>query len=235
MRETTQTIYQPDWLHFFIRLLLVLLLILLFSIVSEGAVGKTRRQLTREQITKAERRLSDLGYWTGPIDGVFDSSSQHALIAFRKIEGRKRTGELTAADLEALRIAIAPQPLETSYAHVEVDLTRQVLMVVDNDGKVTHILPVCTGNEQLYQDGGRWQRAHTPRGKFVVTRKINGWRLSSLGLLYYPNYIHQGIAIHGSLTIRTYPDSHGCIRIPMFAAKRFSEMTPVGTIVVVYD
>lgn len=235
MRETTQTIYHPDWVHYLLRLLLILLLILLFSILSEGSIRKPQQQLTREQITEAEQRLSDLGYWTGPIDGRFDAASQHALIAFRKIEGRKRAGELTATDLDALRSAIAPQPRETSYAHVEVDLTRQVLIVVDNDGKATHILPVCAGNEQLYQDDGRWQRARTPRGRFIVTRKINGWRLSSLGLLYYPNYIHQGIAIHGSLVIRTYPDSHGCIRIPMFAAKRFSEITPIGTIVVVYD
>ena len=235
MREITQTPYHPDWLHFFIRLLLVLLLILLFSIVSEGSDRETRQQLPHEQIMEAEQLLSDLGYWTGPVDGMFDAASRHALIAFQKMEGRKRTGRLTADELEALRVAGLPQPRDASYAHVEVDLTRQVLMVVESDGKATHILPVCTGNEKPYFDEGRWQRAHTPQGTFAVTRKINGWRLSSLGLLYYPNYIYQGIAIHGSLVIRTYPDSHGCIRIPMFAAKSFSETTPVGTIVVVYE
>lgn len=235
MREATQTRYHPDWLHIFIRLLLALLLILLFAIVSEGSVRRSRQRLTREQITEAEQRLNDLGYWTGPIDGMLDVASQNALIAFQKIESRKRTGRLTADELDALRTASPPQPRDPSYAHVEVDLARQILMVVDNYGKATHILPVCSGNEELYQDGGRWQRAHTPRGKFVVTRKLNGWRLSSLGLLYYPNYIYQGIAIHGSLVIRILPDSHGCIRIPMFAAKQFSEMTPVGTIVVVYE
>lgn len=234
MRETIPITYHPHWLHIFIRLLLVLLLILVFSILSEGSSRKAQR-LTPELIAEAEQRLSDLGYWTGPIDGIFDAASQHALIAFQKIEGRKRTGRLTSEELDALRVANLPQPRDPSYAHVEVDLTRQVLMVVESDGKVTHILPVCTGNEKPYFDEGRWQRAHTPRGTFVITRKINGWRLSSLGLLYYPNYIYEGIAIHGSLIIRTYPDSHGCIRVPMFAAKQFSEMTPVGTIVVVYD
>jgi lipoprotein-anchoring transpeptidase ErfK/SrfK len=68
-----------------------------------------------------------------------------------------------------------------------------------------------------------------------VLRKISGWRLSSLGLLYYPNYIHNGIAIHGSLAMAVYPASHGCIRIPMFASKKLSELTPVGTEVIVYD
>ena len=74
-----------------------------------------------------------------------------------------------------------------------------------------------------------------PRGQFKVLRKIAGWRRSTLGLLYYPNYIHNGIAIHGSLAMLVYPDSHGCIRIPMYASKELSEMTPVGTEVIVYE
>jgi lipoprotein-anchoring transpeptidase ErfK/SrfK len=52
--------------------------------------------------------------------------------------------------------------------------------------------------------------------------------------LYYPNYIVGGIAIHGNPSVPVYPASHGCIRIPMFAAKQFSEINPVGTVVIVY-
>lgn len=187
------------------------------------------------EIIEAEQRLADLGYWVGPVDGVFDAASKHALIAFQKMEGRKRTGILTNAELEALSAASRPAPLDNTYAHIEVDLTRQVLLVVDAEGKVTRVLPVCTGNERFYIEDGRRNRAHTPRGSFTVTRKINGWRRSSLGLLYYPSYIINGIAIHGSTSILPYPASHGCIRIPMFAAKELSEMAPVGTVVVVYD
>ena len=47
-----------------------------------------------------------LGYWTGPVDGALDSGSRHALIAFQKVEGRKRTGKLTRAELQALLSAI---------------------------------------------------------------------------------------------------------------------------------
>jgi lipoprotein-anchoring transpeptidase ErfK/SrfK len=59
-------------------------------------------------------------------------------------------------------------------------------------------------------------------------------RISSLGLLYYPNYIYEGVAIHGSWGMEVYPASHGCIRIPMFAAKKFSELVPLGMEVIVY-
>lgn len=224
------------WLRFAIWLVAVLLLILLFLVLTENSLGKTSKQaLTTAEVLEVEQRLSDLGYWTGPIDGIFDSGSKHALVAFQKIEGRKRTGKLTSDELDALRLATRPEPRDSTYPHIEVDLTRQVLMFVDDQGRASRILPVCTGNDELYLEAGKWARAHTPLGKFTVLRKINGWRLSRLGLLYYPNYIFNGIAIHGSLVMRTYPDSHGCIRIPMFAAKDLSEMTEVGTIVLVYD
>ena len=195
----------------------------------------SHQEIPFEERLEAEQRLSDLGYWTGPIDGNLDPGSRHALIGFQKVEGRQRTGRLTPPELEALRTAARPLPRHTGYAHVEIDIRRQVLFIVDASGSITHILPVCTGNEKIYVDHGQVHRGHTPKGQFKVLRKISGWRRSSLGLLYYPNYIHEGIAIHGSPTMAVYPDSHGCIRIPMFAAKELSEITPIGTEVIVYE
>jgi len=54
-------------------------------------------------------------------------------------------------------------------------------------------------------------------------------------LLYYPSYFSDGIAIHGNPEVPSTPASHGCIRVPMFAAKTVSRKLPVGTIVLVYD
>jgi lipoprotein-anchoring transpeptidase ErfK/SrfK len=81
---------------------------------------------------------------------------------------------------------------------------------------------------------GYTQPAVTPPGRFRVYRKLPGWRKSELGLLYYPNYIVGGIAIHGNPAVPSVPASHGCIRIPMFAAEEFSNLSPVGTPVLVY-
>ena len=218
------------------------LFLLAFSILASAVIqarGLSKRgipqEISKEEILSGERRLSDLGYWTGPVDGILDSSSRHALIAFQKVEGRQRTGKLTRTELQALLSANRPLPKYSGYGHVEIDLNRQVLFIVDTTGIITHILPVCTGNEKTYMDHGEIHRAHTPRGRFRVLRKIAGWRLSSLGLLHYPNYILNGIAIHGSPAMVVYPASHGCIRIPMFASKKLSELTPVGTEVIVYD
>jgi L,D-transpeptidase catalytic domain/Putative peptidoglycan binding domain len=222
--------------------ILIFCLLLFITDIADAAVPDKRiqkraqrQELSLEERIETEQILSNLGYWTGPVDGDFDGGSRHALIAFQKVEGRQRTGKLTKDELQAMRVATRPLPRRTDYAHIEIDLTRQVLFIVDAAGSITHILPVCTGNEKPYLDHGQTHRAHTPRGTFKVLRKITGWRRSSLGLLYYPNYIHSGIAIHGSLAMAVYPASHGCIRIPMFTAKEFSEMTAIGTEVVVYE
>ncbi|HEX2490099.1 MAG TPA: L,D-transpeptidase family protein, partial [Blastocatellia bacterium] len=56
-----------------------------------------------------------------------------------------------------------------------------------------------------------------------------------LGSLYYPNYIYYGIAIHGNPSVPPSPASHGCIRIPMFASREFSEIATIGMDVIIYD
>ena len=225
------------WKSFFMFWVILFVTASATASVSDKRVPRPaqRRELSVAERLETEQLLSSLGYWTGPVDGDFDVGSRHALIAFQKVEGRQRTGKLTKDELQAMRLATRPLPRRTGNAHIEIDLTRQVLFIIDGTGSVTHILPVCTGNEKTYVDHGQIHRAHTPRGTFKVLRKIAGWRRSSLGLLYYPNYIHSGIAIHGSLAMPVYPASHGCIRIPMFAAKEFSEMTAIGTEVVVYE
>lgn len=222
--------------------LLLRLIVLIGSLVLSGPIyAKGNLQREKSEALKvvekleAEQLLVNLGYWTGPIDGVLDPAFRHALIAFQKIEGRKRSGKLTRQELDALRSAIKPSPRHTAFPHVEIDLRRQVLFIVDENGSITHILPVSSGNEQLYWDQGQIHRAHTPTGSFRVLRKIQGWRKSTLGLLYYPSYISGGIAIHGSPSVPAQAASHGCIRIPMYAAKEMSLLIPVGTDVLVYN
>lgn len=223
------------------RVLLPVLL-LMFLVVAQGYIeanahrrSQVSSELTSQERLEAEQRLWDLGYWAGPVDGKFDSDSRHALIAFQKVERRARTGKLTLDELNALRTATRPRPQHTRYPHVEIDLERQVLFVIDESGEITRILPVSTGNGELYRDHGQIHRARTPTGTFKVLRKIKRWRLSSLGLMYYPNYILNGIAIHGSFSLPTRPASHGCIRVPMFAAKELSSLLPIGIEVLIYD
>jgi hypothetical protein len=186
-------------------------------------------------IIEAQQRMIELGYWIGEAEGKWGEASRHGLIAFQKVERRARTGKLTLNELEALRIAVRPAPRERGFPHIEVDLQRQVLFMVDADGTVSKILPVSSGNGKPFEIEGETDIAVTPTGRFRVYRKLDGWRKSKLGLLYYPSYIVGGIAIHGNPSVPAQPASHGCIRIPMFASEEFSAMTPIGTQVIVYD
>ncbi len=181
--------------------------------------------LTHAEMKEAEARLAEMGYGTG----------RNALIAFQKWEGRKVTGQLSHEDFDAIMGATAPQARDSGYKHVEVDLDRQVLLLTDSDGAIKRILPVSSGSNKHYSEKGMSGLAYTPRGRFRVYAKMSGWRKSPLGLLYYPNYFSDGLAIHGNPSVPQSPQSHGCIRIPMSAAVEMSKQMPVGTIVLIYD
>lgn len=213
-------------------LLTVCLLIILAPSFVRAQAG--RASVSRAQVKEAETRLAEMGYWTGAVDGILDPASRSALIAFQKWEGRAATGELTSDELEAIRTGAQPKAREPGYEHVEVDLDRQVLLLVGGEGSV-RVLPVSTGTGKEFFYDGQMSVAYTPRGRFVVYEKGVGWENNVPGSMYYPNYISGGIAIHGSYSVPAKPASHGCIRIPMFAAREVSKLLKLGTIVLVYD
>jgi peptidoglycan hydrolase-like protein with peptidoglycan-binding domain len=215
-------------------LIVCLLLISTSSVASAQQRRSAHTSLTRSKIKEAERRLSEMGYWTGAVDGLLDPATRSGLIAFQKWEGRPITGQLTVDELEAIRTSAAPKARELGYGHVEVDVDRQVLLIVNDEGRV-RVLPVSTGSGKSFIDEGQTSVAYTPRGRFIVYDKKPGWETGKFRSMYYSNYISGGVAIHGYATIPHEPASHGCIRIPMFAAREVSKLLPLGTIVLVYD
>ena len=218
-----------------LKMRFLLSICLLLILTPSTAIGQGRpTPLTRAQTRTAERHLVEMGYWTGPVDGLFDPTTQSALIAFQKWEGRPITGQLTTDEVEAISTSAGPKARELGYEHVEVDLDRQVLLVVNEEGGV-RILPVSSGSGKQFSDEGQMSVAYTPRGRFIIYEKHVGWESGPLGSLYYANYISGGVAIHGSHNVPTTAESHGCIRIPVFAAREVSRLMPEGTIVLVYD
>jgi hypothetical protein len=214
---------------FYKSALTALLALILLAPVPALAEKKPDRhrvpQPTRAELKQAQARLSEMGYGAG----------RHARVAFQKYEGRKATGQFSRAEVEAILNARAPRPRDAGYRHVEVDLDRQVLLLIDESGEVQKVLPVSTGSNKQYREKRMSGLAYTPRGRFRVYSKLSGWRKSPLGLLYYPNYFSDGIAIHGNPSVPTTPESHGCIRIPMSEAVTMSRELPIGSIVLIYD
>lgn len=170
---------------------------------------------------QVEHKLEALHYDVGPLDGIIDEKTNHAVMAFQKVNGMERTGRLSD-DVAARILAASGQPpvmlANGDPTRVEISLARQVLFLYEN-GSLLKILSVSTGTAAT----------PTPTGTFRTFRSVAGWRTSSLGRLYNPQYFIGGYAIHGSTSVPAGPASHGCVRLPMNSAEWFPERVPHGT------
>jgi peptidoglycan hydrolase-like protein with peptidoglycan-binding domain len=181
-----------------------------------------------------QRRLAQLGYQVHQADGEFGSETQHAVVAFQKVNRLDRDGVVGPVTRKALQHPRVPGPRSRKAGfHVEADLTLQVVYLV-KDGRIQEILDASSASGQTYTVHGDVRVAVTPLGSFQIQRKINAWRKSDLGLLYRPAYFTGGYALHGAYSVPPFPASHGCIRITIAAMDRLYDRLPVGTPMLVY-
>jgi peptidoglycan hydrolase-like protein with peptidoglycan-binding domain len=202
----------------------------------EAADAVLRLEASGPAVQELQQRLSDLGFWVGEVDGHYGQLTRQAVMAFQKAEGLDRDGVAGPDTRGKLPTASRPTPRTAEGDHIEVDLERQILLVV-RGGQVQWTFNTSTGNGEAYDrpDGGTGV-ARTPRGDFEIERQINGVREAELGVLYRPKYFHGGIAVHGSGSIPAHPASHGCVRVTNAAMDLLwsSDVAPVGTEVDVY-
>ena len=176
-------------------------------------------------VAELQTALAELGYWVGEIDGKYGPQTAQAVMAFEKAEGLPRDGEFAPIQWFVLADAAAPTPRHPDRDGIEVDLERQLLLVVAG-GRVVETHNTSTGTQG-------WR---TRVGTFSVERQIDGWRHAPLGTLYRPKYFDGGIAMHGSPSIPGYPASHGCTRLSNAAMDHIwaDGVAPIGTTVTVY-
>ncbi|MFF5173821.1 L,D-transpeptidase family protein [Micromonospora sp. NPDC000089] len=175
-------------------------------------------------VTSLQRRLAALHYDVGAADGVFGGSTFHAVVAFQKVNGLGRDGIVGPRTWAALAHPVVPRPRYTHTGYsVEANLDRQVLYLA-RKGAVVRILDASSGKSST----------PTPTGNFTIQRRIDGWRQSSLGLLWRPNYFHNGYAVHGATSVPNFPASHGCVRVPIPAMNRLWSVIGVGMPVHIY-
>lgn len=193
--------------------------------------GTLARGMRGPEVQSLQQRLLDLHFDPGLADGAFGQSTVYAVQAFQKLNGFAPDGLVS----DAVKAALAnPAPIEPivpdgGATRVEVDLRRQVLFLY-KDGALRLISHISTGNGKTYcAEGKCGYRAITPVGAFRFAWRYSGWRTSRLGKLYNPVYFtSSGIAIHGALSVPTYPASHGCVRIPMNIAGYFPSLVARG-------
>ena len=186
-------------------------------------------------VAHLQRRLNRTSYPAGSVDGRLGYSTLQAVYAFEKTKRLARDGVVTPAQMTQIAMSPAPRPpRKRPGTYVDIDISRQVMFEVHN-GRVRKTIPISSGNEENYTYDGRTYRAHTPRGDFVIERKIAGKRVSHLGTLWWPSYFVGGFAVHGSDSVPTYPASHGCVRIPRYLERKFFYRNPIGTPLFVHN
>ena len=186
--------------------------------------GALRKGSHGPAVAELQRRLIALHLDPGAADGSFGQPTVYAVQAFEKMNGMAPDGRVGTRVQEALANPAPVIPLVPNggSTRVEVDLPRQLLFLYKDDALrlVTHI---STGSGKKYcVDGDCNNTAVTPIGAFRFAWRYSGWRESRLGKLYNPVYFtSSGVAVHGALSVPTYPASHGCVRIPMHIAEYF--------------
>ena len=179
--------------------------------------------MTGEDVAETQRRMLAVGLDPGPVDGTFSDVTTHAAIAIEKWLGLPRHGDIGDEERAFLIAGRPPAPRQPSGNHVEIDIPRQVALLV-HGGTVVAWWPTSTGSAD-----------NTPRGHYAVYNKVPAWDCGDVGCLYKPSYFVGGFAVHGYPSVPTYPASHGCARAPMAMAEWIYDQMPYGLEVFVYD
>ncbi len=214
-------------------------------------------------VTTVQQRLTDLGFFVGPVAGEFGNLTQMAVWAFEKLVMQvprdDATGVVTDEMWQFMQQPMQIQPRrtyadgETTPNHTEVYLTEQVVVFYQNDQPVL-ISHMSSGTgeewkEEVTIDVGEYGNEDgtapivrgeigvsvTPGGVYSFDRMIEGVRQSALGGMWNPAYFNYGIAIHGALNVPLEPASHGCIRVPMKVGELFHQFVAIDDQVFVWD
>ncbi|HSK23272.1 MAG TPA: peptidoglycan-binding protein [Egicoccus sp.] len=187
-------------------------------------------------VAALQEYLTDHDYWVGPIDGVYGTLTEHAVLAVQKVHGLARDGIYGPSTRGALAVPETPRTESGSGYVVEFDEDRQIVMLVQ-DGVPGLIFHASGGDESYYTYDGTEYWAETPNGSWDIYREVDGWRESHLGRLYRPRYFHtDGIAFHGYTNVPSHAASHGCVRVSIEAMDWIwaNDAMPIGTDVLVY-
>ena len=216
--------------------------------VSKGSFG--------DDVRSVQKRLAELGFAPGQVDGQFGSQTQQAVWAYEKLILRTpradATGKVTNDMWHGMQDTIIISPRRPGNGtHVEIYLPEQVAIVF-TDNAPTLVLHISSGTgekwcELVTQDTDAEGLpldppvvkdvcgiSRTPGGVFHLKKMVQGDRVGPLGRMFNPVYFNFGIAIHGAKEIPLHPASHGCIRIHRAISDTFQNYVQKGNAVFVW-
>lgn len=202
----------------------------LFDRAHQGHVTAVQRRAKTESptigpgdsgaaVTRLQRRLHQLGYAPGAVNGTYGDRTRAAVWAFQKVNRIRPDATVRKRTWSALAKPRKPRPLVRGRRanRVEVDLSRQLLFIYQ-DRRLVLTSHISTGAPGMA----------TPVGDYRVYRRVGSWHQSPLGGMYRPLFFHRGYAMHGSLSVPLHPASHGCVRLPLNAADRVAALVRIG-------
>jgi hypothetical protein len=147
--------------------------------------------------------LRRLGYVPGA-GSCFSSRTGRAVMAYRKVNGMARNSHAGKALVKRAYAGRGGYRVKHPGAgdHAEVDISRQILVIIENGDNVSETYHVSTGAPST----------PTVRGHFEFQWKQPGY--NNVGM-YYSTYFYGGYAVHGYHSVPTYNASHGCVRVPI--------------------
>lgn len=189
---------------------------------STGFTVGVPRKLGKGGITALfNRSLQARGFHTGTGGRRVTLGTRLAIKAFRKTNGMGRSMKYRRSVFrKLLKGRGAFNPRYTDGRHVEVDLSRQVMSLIEGDTP-KHTFHISSG------------AASTPtiRGKYTFYRREAGYNNVRM---YYSVYFQGGYAIHGYSGVPNYPASHGCVRNPIPFSRFIYNWVNIGMPIYVY-
>ncbi len=184
--------------------------------------SSVRGGTTGAGVRALQRALRSHGYVIGKL-GVLDARTSRAVLALRKNLGMARTGQADRAVMRRLANGQGAYPVRfpNHGRHIEADISKQVMALIGEGGKV----------ERIYHISGGAPSTPTILGSFRVYRRDLG--TNALGMVHAAYFI-RGYAIHGYKSVPTFGASHGCLRVPTPDALSIRNWTRMGTIVDTY-
>lgn len=165
-------------------------------------------KVTRKGVEKA---LARLGLPTGSANGVYDARTRRALCTWRTVAGKHATRALPSKSESRAIMAMnsLPPALGSMATGLNVSKTCQAAFWVSSANSYRAIMPATTGKPGFA----------TRSGIHRVFVSWHVWRYSTIypeARMYKPMQFSGGQAVHGSATdllVKTYPASHGCVRM----------------------
>jgi L,D-transpeptidase ErfK/SrfK len=171
-------------------------------------------------VENVQRRLNELGYYTGDINGIYDKATAEAVRSFQKNFNLVADGIVGPLTWDAIGLEPGAQEFYDQQYHIIIDLDKKELTLLDGP-QFLYTWPVAVGKPSTPSPVGQWriiQKIENPGGPFGTRwmRLSVPWGAYGIHGTNNPSSIGKAV-------------SHGCIRMYNEDVEVLYGIVPLGT------